>query len=278
MRQLLIRTIDARPLALARIAVGISSLPIALESLFPMLDVASGDYLVLPVFNGSPPLTSIGVWALFAVSVTASVAMILGIAGRLPAILVSACAATALLSDQQLYSNHLLLLVMLSALLGLSGAAKAIRSVELNRTAQVPYWPAFLIKAQITTLYAWTAIAKINPQYLSGEVVGSNLREWVPVGIDLLPAVSVLSIAAEAFLAVALWVPFTRALGFLVGSGLHIGILVCLVNPAPLIPFALLMLSGYVLFAHDSLERGHWKKPTLTLRARERASTLVRTD
>ncbi|HEX9229008.1 MAG TPA: HTTM domain-containing protein, partial [Arthrobacter sp.] len=211
-------------------------------------------------------------------SVASSVAMILGVAGHVPALLVSACAATVLLSDQQLYSNHMLLLVTLSTLIGLSGAARAIRVFELKRTEQVPYWPSFLIKAQITTLYAWTAISKVNPQYLSGEVIGSNLRPWVPVGSDLLPSIAVLSIAAEAFLAVALWLPCSRWLGFLVGAGLHIGILVFLLNPAPLIPFALLMLGGYAQFTYASMETGQWKMPALMPRARARASIPVGTD
>ena len=56
MLRLLMRTIDARPLAVGRIAVGLASVPIALEWGPPLVRVASGDYLGMPVFDGSPPL------------------------------------------------------------------------------------------------------------------------------------------------------------------------------------------------------------------------------
>lgn len=283
MRQLLTQTIDARPLAIGRIILGIASLPLALEWFRPMLKVASGDFMALPVFDGATPLPSLVVLTFFGLSLAASAGMILGVAGRLPSLLLAAVTALVLLADQQIYSNHLLLMLMLATFMGLSGAHKAYTVFDLKRKSRrrtrgtlVPYWPAFLIKAQITTLYFWTAVSKINPQYLSGEVVGVNLRDWVPIPESLLPAVSVASIAAEFFLAVALWIPKTRLLGFLVGFGLHLGILVFLTSPAPLIPFAMLMSSGYILFAHDSMERGRWKLPAPARGLRGRAVTTTR--
>lgn len=268
MRQLLTQTIDARPLAVGRILLGVASLPLAVEWFRPLLKVASRDSMALPVIDGAGSLPSIVVMLFFGLSVAASAGMILGVAGRLPALLLAAVTALVLLADQQVYSNHMILLLMLSSFMGLSGAHRAYTVAELRRKRRkrsrgdlVPYWPAFLIKAQITTLYFWTAVSKINPQYLSGEVIDANLRGWVPVPESLLPAVSLASIAAEFFLAFALWIPKTRLLGFLVGFGLHFGILAFLTSPAPLIPFAMLMATGYVLFAHDSIERGQWKLP-----------------
>lgn len=280
MRQLLTQTIDAKPLAVGRILLGVASLPLALEWFRPMMKVASRDYIALPVFDGAGSLPSLVVMVFFGLSLMASAGMILGVAGRLPALLLAAVTGLVLLSDQQVYSNHLLLLLMLSTFMGLSGAHRALTVFDMGKRRrrvhreQVPYWPAFLIKAQITTLYFWTAVSKINPQYLSGEVVGANLRDWVPIPEGLLPAVSVLSIAAEFFLAVALWIPKTRLLGFLVGAGLHLGILAFLTSPAPLIPFAMLMATGYVLFAHDSIERGQWKLPAFA-GSRKRAAVTV---
>lgn len=175
--------------------------------------------------------------------------MVIGLAGRIPALAVAGIAAVVLLIDQQTYSNHMVLLLMLALFLGMSGSTHAFSVLRHSRKPEVPYWPAFLIKAQITTLYAWTAVSKINPQYLSGEVLGTYLNSWVPLPDSLLPAAAILSIVAEAFLAVALWIPRTRKLAFLVGAGLHIGIVIMLASPAPLVGFGMLMLSGYVLFA-----------------------------
>lgn len=249
MRAILTQVIDPRPLAAARIMVGLVSLGFTFEWIRILVRASSGKYLAMPVIAGLPTLGPELVWGLFAVSLGASTAMVLGVAGRLPAVLVSLTTAAVLLADQQTYSNHMVLLMMLALFLGASGSAQAWALFRRSRQAEVPYWPAFLIMAQITTLYAWTAVAKINPQYLSGEVLGEFLHPWVPIPENLLPAVSVLSVVTEAFLAVALWIPKARKLAFIVGGGLHIGIVVLLGSPAPLIGFGMLMLSGYVLFA-----------------------------
>lgn len=175
--------------------------------------------------------------------------MVLGIAGRVPPIAVAATTATVLLIDQQTYSNHMVLLMMLALFLGMSGSTQALALSRSPRKVEVPYWPAFLIKSQVSILYAWTAIAKMNPQYLSGEVFAAFMQPWVPIPNELLPAAAILSVTTEAFLAVALWIPKTRMAAFILGGGLHIGIVVALDSPAPLVGFGLLMLSGYVLFA-----------------------------
>lgn len=257
---------------MARILVGLVAAGFSLEWYWVLSRAASGKYLTIPVFDGWPGPTPALVSALFAVSLGSSVAMILGIADGLPAILVGTSGAVVLLTDQQTYSNHLVLLISLAVVLGLSGAAKAWSLSRTPRAASVPYWPALLIKAQVTTLYAWTAIAKINPQYLSGEVLGIHLQPWVPIPDHLLPAAALLSILTEAFLAVALWIPMTRKLAFVIGAGLHLGIVVLLQSPAPLIGFGMLMFAGYILFA--------WSRPIVsspTTRSSEGSQTTTLT-
>lgn len=253
---ILTRTVDARPLAVVRIIVGLASLPLVFEWFHPLWRVASGDFLAVPGFAWLPPVDPAFVLALAGVALVSGLAMALGIAPRLAGALVSITAALALVLDQQAYSNHLLLLVLLAALVAMSDAGSALTIRNRRGTTAVPYWPAFLIQLQITTLYAWTAIAKINPSYLSGEVIDTNLRSWVPAPPALLPAVAVATIAAEAFLAFALWVPRLRPAAFVVGAGLHVGILFVLVNPEPLVPFAALMFCGYVLFAREWFDAG----------------------
>lgn len=249
MRDILTRVISPRPLALARILVGLVALTFTFEWIRVLLRVSSGNYLTLPVIEGIPSPGHEIVLALFAVSLSGSAAMILGLAGRVPAIMVAATAATVLLLDQQTYSNHMVLLMMLALFLGMSGSHCAWSLSRSAHKTDVPYWPAFLIKSQISILYAWTAIAKINSQYLSGEVLSTFMQPWMPVPDEFLPAAAILSVMTEAFLAVALWIPQTRKIAFLVGGGLHIGIVVALDSPAPLVGFGLLMLSAYVLFA-----------------------------
>lgn len=254
MRTVLTSVMDPRPLALGRILVGLAAAGFSFEWLRVLVRTSSGQFLAIPVIDGWPAPTPGFVWILFAVSLGASITMVLGMAGRLPATLLAGTVAAVLLVDQQTYSNHLVLLMMLALFLGLSGAAQAWSVSKAPRTAVVPYWPAFLIKAQITTLYAWTAIAKTSPQYLSGEVLGTYLQPWVPIPDQLLPAAALVSIVTEAFLAVALWLPGTRKIAFVLGAGLHLGIVVLLDSPAPLVGFGMLMATGYVLFAWGTAE------------------------
>lgn len=248
MRKFLTDVVDPRPLALCRILVGLAALWFSFEWVLVLVRASSGQYLAMPVFEGWPSLGPDFVWALFLVSSIASIAMIIGIAGRLPAIMVAASAAVVLLVEQQSFSNHMVLLMMLAAFLGASGCASAWRVSRSPRATAVPYWPVFLIQVQITTLYAWTAISKVNPQYLSGEVLSTFLQPWVSLSDELLPFAALVSIVAEAFLAVALWIPKLRMLAFSVGAGLHLGIVLLLDSPAPLVGFGMLMLTGYVLF------------------------------
>jgi hypothetical protein len=242
-------SIDPRPLALCRILVGLAGAGFAFEWIGVLARAASGQYMAVPVVSGMPTPTPAFVVSLFAVSLVGALAMVLGVAGRVPALLVAVTTVTVLLVEQQAYSNHLVLLSSLSLLLGMSGAAQAWTLSRSTRAAEVPYWPAFLIKAQITSVYAWTAISKLNPDYLDGRVLSTFLQPWVPVPHHLLPAFAALSVLAEATLAIFLWVPKLRKPAFAMGAALHLGILVLLQDPAPLIGFAMLMAAGYVLFA-----------------------------
>lgn len=262
MRAILTQVIDPRPLAAARILVGLVSLGFTFEWIRVLVRASSGKYLAMPVIAGWPPPAPELVWALVGLSLGASTAMVLGLAGRLPAVTIALTTAAVLLADQQTYSNHMVLLMMLALFLGASGSANAWALPRRFRPAQVPYWPVFLIKVQITTLYAWTAVAKVNPQYLSGEVLGEYLHSWAPIPDNSLSAVAVLSVATEAFLSISLWIPKAQKVSFVVGAGLHIGIVVLLGSPAPLIGFGMLMLSGYVLFAWGEVGPGPAEKPS----------------
>lgn len=254
MRSILTRTMDSRPLAAARILLGIAALPLVLEWSAPLLRAADPNFLAVPFIEGLPLSTPI-VYGLMAAGFISGVMMILGVAARLASALVAATFALVLLLDQQTMSNHLLLMVILTAFIACSECGASWTITNRRGGVQVPYWPAFLIKAQVTTLYAWTAISKINEPYLAGEVLADHLRSWIPLPESLLPAMAVLSIVIEASLAVALWIPRLRFAAFILGAGLHVGILVLLEGTPPLLIFAVIMLSAYVLFLYDSIER-----------------------
>lgn len=140
MRQVLARTIDPRPLAVSRVLVGLAALGISFEWAPVLIRASSGQYLALPSFSGIPSPTSSFVAALFLVNLIASVGMVLGFCGRIPSVLIAAIGATALVADQQAYSNHLFLLVVLSGVLAMSGASQAWSLPRSGRIEGVPYW------------------------------------------------------------------------------------------------------------------------------------------
>lgn len=246
MRDALSRTIDARALAGARILVGIASVPMALEWFTPLRRITSGEYLVVPVV-GTPPA-----WLplpLFLAAVVAGLAMIVGCAPRLSSALVAATATVALLADQQLYSNHLVLLALLSTLIAAGECGRAWTWRDRTTTAQVPFDVAFLIRLLISSIYLWTAFAKLNPEYLSGDVLDTFLQGWVPRPDGALPALAITSVAVELLLAITLWAPRARSIAIATGLALHTSFLMLLQEPAPLAAFGLLMAAGYCAFA-----------------------------
>lgn len=242
-------SIDPRLLAICRILVGLAAAGFAFEWIGVLARAASGNYLTLPIVEGLLKVSPQFVIGLFVMALIASLAMVLGVAGRLASLLVAATTATVMLADQQTYSNHLVLLFVLSLFLGFSGSHEAWTLSRSPKAGWVPYWPAFLVKAQVSSVYAWTAAAKVNQEYLSGEVLDTYLNPWVPLPQELLPVAAVMSIVGEASLAVLLWIPSLTKLTIALGGALHLGIVVLLQDPAPLVGFAMLMATGYVLAA-----------------------------
>ena len=248
MRQIVTADIDARPLAAGRIAVGLSSFVVLVEW-FGTLNRVAGGAIAVPVASALPDPSPTGVYVLACVGFLASVGMVLGLS-RWPTLAVAAVSLCALLLDQQTYSNHLVLLTVLAFFLGLSGSHRAWSIPHRHAGARVPYWPAFLIQAQISTLYFWTGVAKLNEQFLTGGVFEINMHTWALPPAALLPVVAVSSVITEVALSVLLWVRRLFPVALLVGVGLHLGIAVTLKSPIPLVAFAGLMASGYFLFGY----------------------------
>ena len=151
--------------------------------------------------------------------------------------------AVALLSDQQTYSNHLYLMLPVAALLTVaeSGAAVSLDARRAGGRDWVPGWPVWLLCAQISIVYAFAALAKLNPDFLSGSVVASYLRRdgllAVPAAwrsLEPMLVMSLFAICSEAFLAFALWIPRWRPAALVVGLGLHLFIAGWLVPTGPL--------------------------------------------
>jgi predicted DCC family thiol-disulfide oxidoreductase YuxK len=66
--------------------------------------------------------------------------------------------------------------------------------------------------------------------------------------VEVLSPVAIVSLAAELLIALALWLPRTRHMAFVVGLGLHLSIILTMAQPGHLILFAALMFALYLLF------------------------------
>ena len=253
--KLLERETDPRPLALVRIVVGLSALCLAvLVERDALQRLASGEVFLAPAFSWLPEPSAGLIDAILLLWIVFAVALTIGLFARPAAAGLAVVAAAAMALDFQAYSNHLALLVALSALLAL-GSPSAAWSLDarLGRSrAGIPYWPVFLIKLQIATMYGYAAVAKINGTFLGGEVFAARWRPRVtelvePLGDPFLIAAAILTVLAEGFLAMALWNARLRPVALPLGVGLHLGIVVT-IGFGGLPAFGALALGTYVLF------------------------------
>jgi Vitamin K-dependent gamma-carboxylase len=238
---------DPRPLALARITIGLASLLIVTE-VWALLSLVAGGRMAVPVIAGLPEVTQPRVNAWFALSLLAAIALILGYWSRTAAGLLAALTGIALLWEQQVYSSHAFLLILLCTYLALGrpGAARSLDARLGATAARVPAWPQLLIMTQITVVYAFAAAGKLNPQFLSGD----RLHAWMNVSLPaaVYPALAVGAVVTETFVACGLWFRPVQRFAMLAGLALHISIVATLKPTLPLIAFALLCLGCYPLF------------------------------
>ncbi|MEO8245855.1 MAG: HTTM domain-containing protein [Chloroflexota bacterium] len=251
------RPTSPRPLAIARIAIGAVAALQALE-VAPVLARLNDPAVVrlpyadwVPRVSDLPAAVVVGVWV--ALAVLFSAGAFTSFSGLLLTVLLGALLA----SDQQLYSNHLYLLAILVGVLtaGRAGTALSIDAHRHGAPAMVPGWPVLLLRAQVSIVYAFAGLSKVNAVYLSGTVVASTLRRDGALAIpeawraqEWMMALAVISILAEIGLAIGLWIPRWRPSAFVLGVALHGAIAIWLLPTDQLIVFGMMMLPIYILF------------------------------
>ena len=249
------RMVDPRAVAFARIGLGCAGLLNTLE-LFVILDGLAAGKLARPLVDWAPPVSSSASTAFLAIAVTACVAMITGVATTAGAVSYSIAAGTVLLWDQQTYSSHQVLTVLLVAYLACahSDAAWSLSSLRHGRR-QVRWWPQLLMMTQLTAVYLFAGLSKINAVFLSGDPLSTWVRFSLPGWVH--PAMAWVTVVTEvAVLAVGLWVPRIRVLAVLAGLGLHLSIVLMLTHHTfQLVAFTLSCVSLYPLF----LTRPRWE-------------------
>jgi predicted DCC family thiol-disulfide oxidoreductase YuxK len=247
----------SRPLAIARIGAAAAILIEGRGSGVTLLRLAQGDVLGAPYADWGPAVTQplavvlIGLWA-----VTAG-AMLLGWHTRLAGAVLTVALASVLGLDQQLYSNHLYIMFLAAGLLTLadSGAALSLDARRRGEREAVPAWPVWLLKVQVSIVYGYAALAKLNLDFLAGSVVASYLRREGPLAVPAdwrfvqpMMVLALLAICAEAFIAASLWSARWRPAGLVVALGLHVFISGWLEPTDALLVFSLLMLPLLILF------------------------------
>lgn len=251
------RSAPSRPVAVARIGVAIAVLLEAPNSADTLQRLAEPRYITTPYAGWAPMVSAPLAWLLIGAWVASAVAFGLGWRTRAVGTVLTLTLASVLLLDQQLYSNHLYMMVLVAGLLTVAdaGAALSLDARRRGTRERVAAWPQRLLRLQVSIVYAFAALSKINLTFLSGSVVASYLRREGPLAIpdswrtvEPMLVLAVLAICLEAFVALGLWLPRWRPAALLAGLALHIGITGWLSPTYQLLAFSLLTLPLYVIF------------------------------
>ncbi len=264
LRDVVSRAAAPRAVGVARAVVGIAAILKILERAPVLQRLNDPDIVRVPYFAGQPSLADLPAELVLVIWAALAATFMVGACTTASGAALTAFLAAVLLSDQQLYSNHLYLLIWLVGLLTLarSGAALSVDAWRGRGRASVPAWPIALIRLQVIILYLFAGLSKINLTYLSGSVVATSLRddgflaipgEWR--SFELMAALAALSILTELGLAAGLLLPHWRRTAFVVGLGLHGGIALFFDPTLPLVVFAVIALAPYVLFLDGRSER-----------------------
>jgi len=164
-----------------------------------------------------------------------------------------------LVLDQQTYSNHLFLLFLLGAIWLLASAPPG-GPREL---------PVLLLKTQITAVYLFAAVSKLNPDFLSGGILGRELYAsgfspgyWTPPP-EVLCLAAAGVVLAELALAGGLWLARWRGFIMVMGMALHAGMVLLMPGEERLgiAAFALACISVYPLFVMEGSARNRIPVP-----------------
>lgn len=244
--------IDPRPLGLARIMVGTAAFIRVFVALPVLLKLTDPERLRVPYASWVPDPSLPLVLLIVTVWLLSSAGFAAGWRVRYTGPALSATIALTLALDQQLYGNHLYLMVWLVALMTLADAGAGL-SLS-SRTRDVVRWPVLLIMIQLSIVYGFSAITKLNTEFVTGRTLASVLHSG-PIPFpgslrtpEVLFPLAVVVICVELFISIFIWSPRLRPVAFVVGFFLHISILLLMPQTGELVVFALEMLALYPLF------------------------------
>jgi uncharacterized membrane protein YphA (DoxX/SURF4 family) len=257
---------NARQLASARILIGINAVFASLEAFRMLQRVLAPAIVRIPFIPTLPALPRNALPAFIAISMTAALLFAIGWQTRFAGAVLTLATGYTLFMDQQTYSNHLYLLFLAILLLTIadSGAAWSVDARRHGAREDVAAWPGLLLKYQVTLVYFFSAMAKVTPQYLSGEILTRSLKQGGVFGVplswrspELMSALAISSIVVELFIASGLWSRRLRMAAIGAGVAFHTMILLLVDSSRlSLAIFSLTMFAVYLLF----LDPNRWKR------------------
>src|SRR5690606_2916081 len=149
------------PLGVARIGAGTAAAlkALALSDLMPrVLDPA---LISLPVISFIPRLPPGAVVAWTSAWIVSAIAFAWGWKPRISGTVLALILWATLGMDQQFYSNHLYLLALVTSILALGAPAR-------GKGTGAP-WAAALLMGQVTIVYAYAGLSKMNPSWVAGD-------------------------------------------------------------------------------------------------------------
>jgi hypothetical protein len=247
--------VPAKPLAAFRAIIGLVAAVKACEFIAMSLLGAAPD-----ATRGFLPTTfPRAAWTLLgAIMLISSILMVLGLKARIAA-LTTGVLTFAFIWGAGYYGNHTYLLATLATMLSFtdSGAAISIRSRRGLDREYVWGPPVYLLRAQISIVYFYAAVGKLNFDFLSGNALAS----WgfhslmAPHSLMVMPVLVPMAVGAvctELFIAVSLWVRRLRPVAITLGTILHLS-MIAYISESPVAAvelslFAAMMIGGYLLF------------------------------
>lgn len=234
--------INARPVIVLRRAIGVICILRAVVEWQMILRVFKPGNMRFPVLEPLLPITREHALVLVLIWLVSAITFTFGWKVRLSGFILAGAMGASLFLDQQLYSSHVYLLALEVLLLAIANPSFGLPTVI--------YWPILLLKIQLSLVYLFAALSKINASYLSGIMIGPNLRSGLLFGPLTLRVFAVSSIIVEVFLAVAFWSSRLRKVAVVIGVLFHIAMVSMLtpVAAAQLAVFAIACLAIYPLY------------------------------
>lgn len=255
MLKLFSETLPARTIRFVRFVIAAICLLRVFEEYRLMSRILTTGSIRFPMLEWLPPFTKGQAIVVLALWFLSALAFMLGWRTRIAGLILAATMGYSLLLDQQLYSSHLYLLTLIVFLLTLSEIGRPPGAQSVWR------WPILLLQIQLSLVYLFAAVTKMNSLYLSGFMLGAFLRRNLPALVfdsRVLSAMAVASILVELALAVSFWIKGLRKAAVVVGVLFHLAMVLTLApgGAGQLAVFAAACIAIYPLFFIPKQEHG----------------------